>query len=113
MVFSSILFLLYFLPAFLLIYIVLGKKYKNLFILLASIVFYAWGAPRFIFVILSTTLCDFFLVRLMHQAAEERTRKIFLFLSVSINLALLFYFKYLNFFIDNLNNFLSLTGATP
>jgi alginate O-acetyltransferase complex protein AlgI len=61
MIFSSILFLLYFLPAFLLLYALAPKKAKNPILLASSIFFYSWGAPKFIFVILGTTLLDFFL----------------------------------------------------
>ncbi len=112
MVFSSILFLLYFLPAFLITYYVVGKKYKNIVILLFSIFFYSWGAPRFIFVILGTTFLDFHLVRWMAQTQNRLHRRLMLTLSVSINLGLLFYFKYSNFFIDNINSLLSISGGS-
>ncbi len=112
MVFSSILFLLYFLPAFLITYYVVGKKYKNIVILLFSIFFYSWGAPRFIFVILGTTFLDFHLVRWMAHTQNQLHRRLMLTLSVSINLGLLFYFKYSNFFIDNINSLLSVSGGS-
>ena len=110
MVFSSIVFLLYFLPVFLLIYFLADKKYKNGVILLGSIFFYAWGAPKFIFVILFTTFLDFHLVQWMDKTENEAKRKLMLLLSVSVNLGLLFYFKYSNFFIENVNACLSLFG---
>ena len=107
MVFSSITFLVYFLPLLLLLYQVIGKEYKNALLLVASIFFYSWGAPKFIFVILGTTFLDFFLVRLMDESLNHRGRKALLVLSVSMNLGLLFYFKYCNFFIVNANEALS------
>jgi alginate O-acetyltransferase complex protein AlgI len=107
MVFSSIAFLLYFLPAFLTVYILADKKYKNGVILVSSILFYAWGGPKFIFVILGTTMVDFFIVRRMYYAKSQVTRKVLLILSLFINVGLLFYFKYINFFIDNINTVLS------
>lgn len=110
MIFSSIVFLLYFLPIFLIVYFLIDKKYKNGVILLGSIFFYAWGAPRFIFVILFTTFLDFHLVTWMDKTTNETKRKLMLLLSVSINLGLLFYFKYSNFFIENVNAALSLFG---
>lgn len=110
MVFSSIVFLLYFLPAFLITYYIVDKKFKNIVILLFSILFYSWGAPRFIFVILGTTFIDFHLVKLMSSTKKEIHRKLMLTLSVSINLGLLFYFKYSNFFIENVNAVLSVVG---
>jgi alginate O-acetyltransferase complex protein AlgI len=112
MVFSSIAFLLYFLPFFLLIYYACPDKIKNYFLLLASILFYSWGAPKFIFVILGTTVLDFFLVHLMDNAVDERKRKFLLVLSVCMNLGLLVYFKYCNFFIDNINALLP-SGVLP
>ena len=111
MVFSSILFLLYFLPAFLIIYFLTPAKLKNLVILLGSIFFYAWGAPLFIFAILGTTTVDFFLVKTMHNSTNEKRRKLFLVLSLCVNLGLLFYFKYCNFFIDNFNLVLQTLGV--
>jgi len=110
MVLSSIVFLLYFLPAFLLVYYLVGKRFKNPVILVFSIFFYAWGAPKFIFVILATTFVDFHIVRWMAELQSQWRKKLLLILSVSINLGLLIYFKYSNFFIENLNGLLSLLG---
>ena len=93
-----------------LIYHFIDKQYKNGFILLASIFFYAWGAPKFIFVILFTTFLDFHLVKWMDKTESNTKRKLMLLLSVSVNLGLLFYFKYSNFFIENVNACLSLFG---
>ncbi|MDR1346595.1 MAG: hypothetical protein LBK03_07845, partial [Bacteroidales bacterium] len=112
MVFSSILFILFFLPLFILCYYVVPKKLKNIVILLFSIVFYSWGAPKFIFVILGTTLIDFHLVRWMSKMNKTLHRRLLLSLSVSLNLGLLFYFKYSNFFIENANALLSLLGVS-
>jgi alginate O-acetyltransferase complex protein AlgI len=110
MVFSSSLFLLYFLPIFLLTYFIVNKRYKNLVILLFSILFYSWGAPKFIFVILGTTFLDFHLVKWMSKTNKVLYRRMMLALSISINLGLLFYFKYSYFFIENVNSFLSFFG---
>jgi alginate O-acetyltransferase complex protein AlgI len=109
MTFSSITFILYFLPAFLIAYYFSPKKFKNIVLLLSSIFFYSWGAPKFIFVILLTTFIDFHLVKYMHYFIGSK-KKILLFTSIGINLGLLFYFKYCNFFIDNLNAVLGVMG---
>jgi len=93
-----------------LVYFFIDKKYKNAVILIGSIFFYAWGAPKFIFVILFTTLLDFYLVGLMDKTTNDKHRKIILLISVSINLGLLFYFKYSNFFIENINAAFSIFG---
>ncbi|MDP2723116.1 MAG: MBOAT family O-acyltransferase [Bacteroidales bacterium] len=111
MVFSSIVFIFYFFPAFLITYYFVGKKYKNIVILLFSIFFYSWGAPKFIFVILGTTFIDFHLVKWMSLTQSKRNRRLMLTLSVSINMGLLFYFKYSNFFIENVNGMLSMFGT--
>jgi alginate O-acetyltransferase complex protein AlgI len=103
MVFSSILFLLIFLPIFLVVYTLSPKSFKNWWILIASIAFYAWGAPTFVFVVLLSTIIDFYLVQTMHQAKEKRKKRLLLVLSICINLGLLAYFKYANFFIENVN----------
>lgn len=110
MVFSSSIFLLYFLPIFLLIYHLVGVKLKNWVILLASILFYSWGAPKFIFVILASTIVDFYIVQKLASSTLKSTRNGLLFASVFINLGLLLYFKYSNFFIDNVNEILSIFG---
>ncbi|MGZ4061449.1 MAG: MBOAT family O-acyltransferase [Bacteroidia bacterium] len=82
-------------------------KVKNAFLLFASILFYMWGAPKFIFAILATTTLDFYLVKLLYNSNTEKTRKLFLVLSLCLNVGMLFYFKYCNFFIDNANAILS------
>lgn len=113
MVFSSISFLLFFLPVLLIIYFALPHKFKNYFLLAASIFFYSWGAPLFIFVILFTTALDFFLVNWMDKQQSEKKRKLILFFSVCMNVGLLFYFKYCNFFIENINQVLGLFNMQP
>jgi alginate O-acetyltransferase complex protein AlgI len=67
-----------------------------------------WGAPKFIFAILATTTLDFFLVKIMYNASNDKKRKLFLILSLSLNVGMLFYFKYCNFFIENFNSALHL-----
>jgi alginate O-acetyltransferase complex protein AlgI len=113
MVFSSTIFLLYFLPLFFLLYYLTPKKIKNYVLLAGSIYFYSWGAPRFIFVILGTTLLDFILVKQMEKSNTTWKRKLLLIFSIVVNLSLLAYFKYLNFFIDNINEVLTGIGIHP
>lgn len=103
MVFSSITFLIVFLPVFLLVYQWISKPYRNRFILFASILFYSWGAPTFIFVLLLTTLVDFYLVRVIGNSVNESKRKLFLVLSLLLNAGLLVFFKYSDFLIENFN----------
>lgn len=110
MVFSSVIFLVYFLPIFLTIYFLVPKSFKNPVLLLSSIFFYAWGAPLFIFAILLTTTVDFYFVKLLNNAADDKKRKLWLILSLSLNVGMLFYFKYCNFFIENVNAILNAAG---
>jgi len=109
MVFSSSLFLLYFLPSFLIIYFILGKKYRNYFALLASILFYSWGAPRFLFIVMGSILVDFYVVQEMYTSTG-RKKNLLLWVSIILNVGLLAYFKYANFFVDNFNNLIELLG---
>ena len=62
MAFSSSLFLVYFVPAFLIPLFLLDRKFRNYWILLASVFFYAWGAPSFVFIVLASVLVDFYLL---------------------------------------------------
>ena len=111
MVFSSSIFLYLFLPFFFLLYFLADKKYKNIVLLAASILFYSWGEPRFIFIILLSTFLDFHIVNGIYRTKIKRKKNIFLFLSISTNLGLLLYFKYANFFIENVNNILHSMGV--
>ena len=112
MVFSSSLFILYFLPAFLIIYFLLAKRFKNIFTLLASIFFYSWGAPTFIFIVLGSITIDFYAVQWMNKK-NGRAKNLLLAFSVFLNVGLLLYFKYSNFFVDNLNELLLSIGFHP
>ena len=110
MVFSSIHFLLYFLPVFLLIYFCLPSGAKNPFALFSSFIFYAWGAPTFIGLLVFSLIIDFYLVQLFEQS-EGRLRKRLFQLSVWLNVLLLLIFKYYNFFEQNVYEFLHLFGV--
>lgn len=110
MVFSSITFLFYFLPAVVLTYFLVPKTFRNFFLLAASLFFYAWGAPVFVFILCGTTVIDFYMVAQLHKANDSRIRKRWLVLSVALNLGLLAYFKYANFFVENVNMMLVQLG---
>lgn len=112
MIFSTSLFIAWFLPVFLLIYLVIDKRFKNWFLLLGSIFFYAWGAPNFVFVILVSVIVDFLIIRFMSKS-EGTWRRFLFWLSVILNLALLLYFKYMNFFVDQFNVILGWFGSKP
>jgi alginate O-acetyltransferase complex protein AlgI len=113
MVFSSIVFLLFFLPIFLAVYYLTPNKYQNYIVLVASIFFYAWGAPKFVFILLGSVVVTFYLVKWMHLTKQKKKKNIILFLSIFINLGFLIYFKYANFFIENVNDILLQFGMQP
>lgn len=103
MVFSSVTFLVFFLPLFILIYELIAKEYKNGFILAASIYFFSWGAPTFVFILLGVTILDFYLVDFLYKSKTTYRKKIILVTSLTMNLGMLAYFKYANFFVENFN----------
>ncbi len=109
-VFSSIPFLLYFLPVFLLAYTLVPGNWRNAVVLLFSVIFYAWGAPFFIFILVASTITDFYLVRALHRSTTPSGRKGLLLTSLGLNLGLLAYFKYANFFVENVNGLLTAAG---
>jgi alginate O-acetyltransferase complex protein AlgI len=112
MVFSSSLFLLYFLPATLIVYHLLPHAWRNVFLLLASVAFYAYGAPWFVFVVLGSITVNFFLVRGVFRSELDQRKRWYLWASILLNVGLLLYFKYANFFIENVNALLLQMGFT-
>lgn len=113
MVFSSALFLVFFFPILLTTYYLTPNRFKNIVLLVFSIFFYAWGAPKFIFVLLGTTFVDFHVVKYMDSITDRKKRRLFLLIPLLINVGLLFYFKYANFFIDNINEMVVSFGGKP
>ena len=113
MVFSSSIFLLYFLPIFLAVYFLADVKFKNYIALIASIFFYGFSSPKFLFVLLGSIIADFLIVRKMARTESVKARKVFLSLSLVLNVGLLAYFKYANFFMDNMNSIFSALGLAP
>ncbi|MCK9302264.1 MAG: hypothetical protein M0P35_03575 [Bacteroidales bacterium] len=110
MVFSSNVFLLYFLPIFLLAYFITPHKFRNYTLLLFSIIFYAFGAPEFAYLLTGFTILNFYLVKFMDKAQKQFWRRFFCTVSVAMSLGLLLYFKYANFFVDNFNAILGFLG---
>ena len=108
MVFSSIEFIFYFLPVVLLVYYLVPKGAKNVVLLIASLLFYAWGAPDFICIFIASMICNFMITNKMHRTPEGKARKGWLAASLVLNIGILAYFKYMNFFVDNLNALLQL-----
>lgn len=98
MVFSSVMFMYFFLPCVLLLYYVSPKKFKNLIILASGLFFYAWGEPVYVFLMLLTTFVDYMAGLFIHKYDRQpRKRTIALLSSLIINLGILFVFKYSGF----------------
>ena len=113
MVFSSNVFLILFLPVFLICYFACPEKWRNIVLLLFSVVFYAYGAPTFVLLLLGSTIINFYLVKLLYKSENLIHKKLFAGLAITVSLGLLAYFKYANFFVDNVNVLLGVFGLQP
>lgn len=100
MIFSSIYFIYYFLIIFLILYFITPKKFKNYTLLLGSLFFYFYGDSKYIVLLLISSLVNYILERLI----SKKNKKLFLIIGLIFNFGLLFYFKYFNFFLSNINS---------
>ena len=107
MLFSGIPFLYYFLPVVLILYFIAPQKLKNTVLLISSLVFYGWGEPKYVVLMVASIIIGYVSGLLIEAKNNKRDKKIILFISVFINLGFLAYFKYADFFIENFN---SVTG---
>lgn len=101
MLFSSISFIYYFLPAVLLLYLFTPYKLKNVTLLLASLVFYAWGEPVYVFLMLATVALGYLSALAIEKNRGEKPAKVWFIISITISLGFLAFFKYTDFFIEN------------
>lgn len=109
MVFSSIVFLYIFLPIMLLIYFIVPNKFKNAVMIVASLIFFAWGEIRYIFIMLLLAVMDYICGKKINKYGEDKKKKrIYLFIDIGVNLLILFFFKYADFIITNINNITNL-----
>ena len=104
MLFSSISFIYYFLPILIMVYFITPKKYRNIPLLIGSLIFYFLGEPKYIIVLIISCVINYYLSKLIYK----KKSKILLILSLIYNIGNILYFKYTNFFIDNLNNIFNL-----
>lgn len=105
MVFTSITFLFYFLPITLAIYYIMPSKFKNIVLLIASLLFYFYGEPKYIWLMIILIILTYIFGILIDKYKKQS--KLFLILSIVIIVGLLMYFKYINFIIENINLLLS------
>lgn len=126
MVFSSVEFLFRFLPIFLFLYFIVPQKYKNVVLLIGSLGFYAWGEPIYIFLMLASILINYYISRKIGSIDEEingfgrrmyeatrrlkKIKRFWLVVALIYNFGVLFVFKYMNFFLENVY---ALLGKEP
>lgn len=109
MLFSSISFLYYFLPIVLVLYFITPGNMKNLILLISSLIFYAWGEPEYVVIMIVSIIVGYITGRLIETFYTKKYAILFLGGGVLIHLGILVYFKYVDFFIGNVN---AITGAS-
>lgn len=113
MLFPSLEFLYFFFPITIGIYYLIPISVRNYWLLLCSLFFYAWGEPKFVFVMIGSIIFNFLIAIRMEEAAVRWQRKVFLIIAVVGNLSLIGVFKYANFIMWNLRRIPSLTDSIP
>ena len=104
MVFSSLIFIFRFLPIFIIVYFITSPKYKNLILLVFSLLFYSFGEPKYFPLMIASILVDYFVSIAIEDNFNNKIKcRLLLMISVFFNIGMLFFFKYFNFFIDNIN----------
>ena len=110
MVFSSILFIFRFLPIAMGIYFLTPKKLKNLSLLILSLIFYSWGEPRYFLLMIASIFVDSFIsINIEKNNKNKKIKILLLAISIIFNVGILFFFKYINFFIENINSIFNMS----
>jgi alginate O-acetyltransferase complex protein AlgI len=104
MIFSSITFIYYFLPILLTFYFIVPNKYKNIILLIFSLLFYFLGEPKYIIVLILSCIINYLLSK---QIEKDKHSKLYLLIALIYNIGSLLVFKYTDFFISNVNNILN------
>jgi len=112
MLFNSLEFLFFF-PFVVALYFSLAYKYRWILLLIASYYFYMSWNPSYIFLIITSTIVDYYAAIKIYKTEKKSIKKIFLYLSLAVNLGLLFFFKYFNFFTSSFNSFVEGFGIFP
>ncbi len=113
MVFSSIFFIFCFLPVFMLIYYLLPGKLRNIALILGSLIFYAWGEPVYVILMLFSSVFNYYMAMELDNPDSEKSRKGNLIFTIVINLVILVFFKYYGFLLDSLGNVIGVTIPHP
>lgn len=116
MLFSSIIFLFFFLPLVIAGYFIIIKEFRNYFLLLASLIFYAWDETTFVFIMLVSILFNYLFalaIEKIKNTSMKKGKEVILALSIVFNIGLLGFYKYANFITDNLNILLHSINMNP
>ena len=113
MVFSSLTFIFLFLPLVLIIYFSAPRKWKNGILFVLSLLFYAWGEPIYIFLLVFSTIIDFCIGLYIDKHRDTYKAKLGLITSIVISILVLSVFKYSGFIVQNLNNLFGTTFINP
>lgn len=106
MLFSSLVFIFVFLPIVVTLYYLSPRRFKNLILLISSIIFYAWGEPVYVLIMLGTILINYIGAIVVDKIKLLPYKRLALGFTVAADLLILFYFKYFNFFAENINKYL-------
>lgn len=112
MIFSSVLFLFIFLPIVMAIYFLIYGRLKNVWLLIASLFFYSWGEPQYVFLMLVSILVNYILGIIMEIARQKKRlfySNVCLSCTILFDIGMLFYFKYFDFFVRNINQLFSVS----
>lgn len=106
MLFSSIFFIFFFLPLLLGIYFLVPNKFRNIILLIFSIVFYSWGEPIYVLLMLFSSTFNFTMAKSMEEERGTKAMKLTFIFTLVVNLFILSFFKYYGFFMDTVNSIL-------
>lgn len=111
MVFTSAMFMFMFLPLVTILYFLINIKFRNILLLIASLLFYAWGEPKHVIVMLISIAINYYFGLLVHKnSSDVSNKKKSLIYAIVLNLGMLMFFKYFNFIIANINSLASIIG---
>lgn len=113
MVFSSLIFLFVFLVLNLTVYLLVADKYKNMVLLIFSLVFYAWGGPKYLILLVGETFASWFFALKIQNSRNRTYRKLYMLGECAVLLGLLGYFKYAVFFLENLQALVGVPKVIP
>ncbi len=109
MIFNSMTFLWIFLPIVLISYFLIKDKYKNLLLVVLSLIFYAWGEPTYVVLLIICILINYLIGILINKCKSSKLKKVLFAFGILANIGILIYFKYYNFFALNINNIFNTT----